>query len=51
MLVRKEFLLAFWHVGVKNMSEVELDRILAYVDDDNNGFITFSEFLVACVTP
>ena len=31
------------------MSEVELDRTLAYVDNDQNGFITFGEFLAACV--
>lgn len=31
------------------MNEVEVDKILAYVDDDDNGYITFSEFLVACV--
>ena len=51
MLERTEFLLAFWDVGIKNMSEVELDKILSYVDDDGNGFITFSEFLVACISP
>ncbi len=51
MLERTEFLLAFWDVGMKNMSEVELDKTLSYVDDDGNGFITFSEFLVACISP
>ena len=51
MLDRKEFLLAFWDVGMKSMSEVELDKALSYVDDDGNGFITFSEFLVACICP
>ena len=51
MLDRQEFLCAFWDVGMKNMSEVELDKALAFVDDDGNGFITFSEFLVACITP
>jgi len=33
------------------MSEVELDKALSYVDDDGNGFITFSEFLVGVITP
>ena len=33
------------------MSEVELDKILAFVDDDGNGHITFSEFLTAAVHP
>lgn len=51
MLDRQEFLNAFWHVGMKNMSEVELDKALSYVDDDGNGFITFSEFLVGVITP
>ena len=33
-LTRLEFLHAFWMVGLKNMSEVELDRVLSYVDND-----------------
>jgi calcium-dependent protein kinase len=41
---------AFWAVGLKNMSEVELDRVLSYVDNDQNGFITFGEFIVASVS-
>lgn len=49
-LTRKEFLNAYWYVGIKNMSEVELDRILSAVDDDQNGFITFAEFIVAVVS-
>lgn len=32
------------------MSEVELDRVLSYVDNDQNGFITFGEFIVASVS-
>lgn len=34
MLTREEFLKAYWGVGLKNMSEVELDRVLSYVDSD-----------------
>lgn len=49
-LTRHEFLMAFWDVGLKNMSEVELDRVLSYVDNDQNGFITFGEFIVASVS-
>ena len=49
MLTRNEFLASFWNVGWKTMSEVEIDKILAYVDNDGNGYITFSEFLIACV--
>lgn len=32
------------------MSEIELDRVLAYVDNDQNGFVTFGEFIVATVS-
>lgn len=35
----------------KDISDIELDRILAQVDADLSGEITFSEFLVACVNP
>ena len=49
-LTRAEFLEAFWKVGLKSMSEIELDRILSYVDNDQNGFITFGEFIVASVS-
>jgi hypothetical protein len=51
MLSREEFLMAFWGVGMKSMSEVEVDKILSFVDNDGNGFVTFSEFLVASVGP
>lgn len=33
------------------MSDIELDRTLAFVDDDQNGYLTFGEFLVASVNP
>lgn len=49
-LTRTEFLQAFWSVGIKSMSEIELDRVLSYVDNDQNGFITFGEFIVASVS-
>ena len=49
LLTRGQLLQGYWDVGVKSMSEVELDRTLAYVDNDQNGFITFGEFLAACV--
>lgn len=32
------------------MSELELDKVLSYVDNDQNGFITFSEFMIASVS-
>ena len=51
MGTRAEFLQAFWDYGVKDMSEIELDSILSYVDSDQNGFVTFQEFVVASVFP
>jgi Ca2+-binding EF-hand superfamily protein len=51
MLSRDEFLRAFWDIGIKSMSEIEVDKILSFVDNDSNGFVTFSEFLVASVGP
>ena len=33
------------------MSEIYLDKLLTYVDDDGNGYITFPEFLVAAINP
>lgn len=49
-LTRAEFLQAYWRVGIKSMSELQLDRVLSYVDSDENGFITFGEFIVASVS-
>lgn len=50
-LTRAEFLIAYWKVGLKQMSEIELDRTLAHIDDDQNGYLTFGEFIVAAVNP
>lgn len=50
MLSRNEFLKAYWAVGMRHTSESEIDKILSYVDNDGNGYITFSEFLVASVS-
>jgi hypothetical protein len=44
-----EFLQGFWAHELRSVSELELDRILSYVDNDQNGFITFGEFIVASV--
>lgn len=38
-------------MGFTEVSEHELDRLLAYIDDDQNGFVTFEEFFNACVDP
>jgi len=51
MLTRKELLEAYWDYGFKFMSEVEVDKILAIVDNDGNGYVTFTEFLTASVCP
>ena len=34
LLTRGQLLEGYWSVGIKSMSEVELDRTLAYVDND-----------------
>ena len=33
------------------MSEQQLDKILTYVDNDGNGYITFQEFLISAINP
>ncbi len=48
-LTRLEFLQAYWEVGLKSMSENEFDKVLSYVDSDQNGFITFPEFMIASI--
>ena len=49
MATRNEFLSAFWTMGFRSMSEIELDSLLSYIDDDRNGYITFQEFVLAAV--
>jgi hypothetical protein len=41
MLTRNELLQAYWSNGYAWISEIELDKILSYVDQDGNGFVTF----------
>jgi len=33
------------------MTEYEMDRVLAIVDSDNSGKVSFEEFLMTCVHP
>ncbi|CDW74871.1 protein kinase domain containing protein [Stylonychia lemnae] len=51
MVTREELLQMFKKYLGKDISDMELDRILAQVDADLSGEITFSEFLVACINP
>lgn len=51
MCTKEQFLNAFWSMGFVEVSEHELDALLAYVDDDRNGYVTFNEFFNACVDP
>jgi Ca2+-binding EF-hand superfamily protein len=51
MLSREELLKSYWTSGFETMSEIELDKLLTYVDDDGNGYITFPEFIVAAINP
>ena len=49
MCTKQQFLNAFWRLGYVEMSELELDSLLAYIDDDKNGFVSFEEFMLASV--
>lgn len=51
MCTKEQFITAFWNLGFTEMSEHELDALLAYIDDDRNGFVEFDEFLRAAVHP
>ena len=51
MVTRDELLQMFKKYLGKDVSDMELDRILAQVDADLSGEISFSEFLVACINP
>ena len=51
MCNKEQFIKAFWSLGITEMNEHELDNLLAYIDDDRNGYVTFQEFLMACVHP
>ena len=51
MVTRDELLNMFKKYLGKDVSDMELDRILSQVDADLSGEITFSEFLVACINP
>ena len=50
LLTRTELLRAYRENGFVKVNEIELDKILSFVDQDGNGFVTFSEFLAACVS-
>lgn len=49
MCTKTQFIEAFWSLGFTEMSEHELDTLLAYIDDDRNGYVSFDEFLKASV--
>ena len=51
MCTKQQFIEAFWNLGFTDISDHELDSLLAYIDDDRNGFVTFTEFLMAAVHP
>ena len=48
---RSELLKSFWDFGFDDMSESEMDQVLALVDTDNSGLIGFDEFLMTAVAP
>ena len=50
-LTRKEMLHQFWSFGVKDIGELEMDRVLACVDIDAGGSIGFDEFFMVTIDP
>ena len=50
MCTKDQFIHAFWSLGFTEVSVQELDKLLAYIDDDRNGYVTFDEFLRASVS-
>ena len=48
---RPELLDSFWKYGFADMSEGEMDKVLALVDTDNSGYIGFEEFLMTAIHP
>ena len=48
---RSELLKSFWDFGFGDMSEQEMDNVLALVDADNSGMIGFDEFLMTAISP
>ena len=48
---RSELLQSFWDYGFSDMSEGEMDKVLALVDTDNSGKIGFDEFLMTAIHP
>lgn len=51
MITRDELIQCFKKYLGKDISDMEIDRILSQIDADLSGEITFSEFLVACINP
>ena len=51
MINRDELVGCFKKFSGREISDMEIDFILAQIDADLSGEITFSEFLVACVDP
>ena len=38
-------------MGFKDVTEYEMDKVLALVDADNSGEVCFEEFLMTCISP
>ena len=50
-MTRQELIEAFWENGYKDMTYYEIDNILAMVDQDKTGNVTFDEFLMPAIEP
>jgi Ca2+-binding EF-hand superfamily protein len=49
LMTRQELMDSFWNNGYPDMSYFELDNILAKVDLDNSGKISFQEFILPAI--
>lgn len=50
-ITRDELITSFWTYGMGEVSEYEIDAVLAIVDLDNSGMIGFEEFLMTAISP
>ena len=48
---RDQLLDVFWRNGFADMSEIEADKVLSFVDTDGGGSIGFNEFVVTAISP
>jgi Ca2+-binding EF-hand superfamily protein len=42
---------AYWETGFEDMTYYELDSLLAKIDEDKSGKVSFNEFLLPAISP